>query len=467
MSLYRDVIDYQGIVLRATLVFAILAVGIPMALYSRFYGLLLYVWYALFRPEFFVWFDLTPYRISLLLGILLVIPCFLFGTFPTLSHPLSVGSILFLGAALVSLIDPVDAVLGWYWMDYLTRLVLVCLLAITIVDTRQKLLITVAVIAGSFGFHSAKAGLAALASPGGVEFAEGFAGSFGDNNGYAFGIGLIIPLFVAVAQNMTQRWMRWGFYLAAPLSALTVVSLFSRGGLLGMAAATLALVAVQKRRFLAIGIFSAIALGGLYFAPISDRWFQRMETIRTFEDDQERSAMSRLHFWRLAVDMALDRPWGVGLKNYEAAYDYYDTSGGDFGSARAVHSSHFQVLAEMGFFGTAIYIWLIGYAFLLAFRLRRRSRDPRLSAADAKLVLSMANGFIASMVGFLVGGAFISVAFNDLTWLTFALLASLDRISQRLCAEASDVSASQPSQTPAIHDPRRPMQPAYTFSPRR
>ena len=82
--------------LRTIFVFTILAVGIPLAFYSRFYGLLLYLWYALFRPEFFVWFDLTPYRISLFLGILLVVPCLLFGTFPNLSHPLSKGSLFFL-----------------------------------------------------------------------------------------------------------------------------------------------------------------------------------------------------------------------------------------------------------------------------------------------------------------------------------------------------------------------------------
>jgi putative inorganic carbon (HCO3(-)) transporter len=439
-----------------------------MALYSRFYGLLLYVWYALFRPEFFVWFDLTPYRISLLLGILFVIPCLLFGTFPNVSHPLSVGSILFLFVGLVSLIDPFDAVVGWYWMDTLTRLFLVCLLAITIIDTRQKLLITVAVMAGSFGFHSAKAGLASSLSSG-VQYAEGFAGSFGDNNGYAFGIGLIIPLFIAVAQNVPYRWMRWGFYLAAPLSAMTVVSLFSRGGLLGMAAASVALVVLQRRRFLAIGVLASIALGGLYFAPIPEEWFKRIETIQTYEEDQERSAVSRLHFWRVAIDMARDRPWGVGLKNYEAAYNDYDTSDGLYGSARAVHSSHFQVLAEMGFLGAAIYVWLIGYAFMLAFRLRRRSRDPRLSASDARFVLTMSNGFIASMVGFLVGGAFISVAFNDLTWMSFALLAALDRLSLRMCVEASAVPVEQPAFVGAARDGRKPLQPqpAFTLSPRR
>jgi hypothetical protein len=41
---------------------------------------------------------------------------------------------------------------------------------------------------------------------------------------------------------------------------------------------------------------------------------------------------------------------------------------------------------------------------------------------------------MVSMVGFMVGGSFLALALNDLTWLTFALLAALDRWSRDACA---------------------------------
>jgi hypothetical protein len=53
------------------------------------------------------------------------------------------------------------------------------------------------------------------------------------------------------------------------------------------------------------------------------------------------------------------------------------------------------------------------------------------------------NALIASLSAFLVGGSFISMALNDLTWLTFAVIASLDRISKATCAERS---------APVLHD---------------
>jgi len=129
------------------------------------------------------------------------------------------------------------------------------------------------------------------------------------------------------------------------------------------------------------------------------------------------------------VDMAVDRPLGVGLGNFEASYDRYDRTGGKFGSRRAVHSSHLEVLAETGFGGAAIYAALFGYALFTGFRIRKRSRRPGLSPSLSRFYFTTANALILSMVAFLVGGAFISLALNDLTWLTFALVSSLDRLS--------------------------------------
>ena len=44
---------------------------------------------------------------------------------------------------------------------------------------------------------------------------------------------------------------------------------------------------------------------------------------------------------------------------------------------------------------------------------------------------TMANGLMVSMVGFIVGGAFVASALNDVTWLTFAMMASLDRLAHQ------------------------------------
>jgi hypothetical protein len=101
------------------------------------------------------------------------------------------------------------------------------------------------------------------------------------------------------------------------------------------------------------------------------------------------------------------------------AYDTYDFCDGCYGVHRSVHSSHFQVLAEQGY--------------------------PNLPPDTAHFYLSTANCLAASMAGFLVGGAFVALSLNDVTWLTFALVAALDRLTrQPVTADAGKRGSGAP-----------------------
>jgi hypothetical protein len=69
-----------------------------------------------------------------------------------------------------------------------------------------------------------------------------------------------------------------------------------------------------------------------------------------------------------------------------------------------------------------------------------------LSPGDQHFLFTMANALTVSMCGFIVGGSFIAGMLNDLTWLTFALVAALDRLSARMIRDAEQ-AASQAQQT--------------------
>lgn len=425
--------------LRTLFVLAILVPGFALALTNRFAALLLYLWFALFRPLEWLWFDFSALRPSLVLGLVLVVPSFLTGVFPTLGHPLSIGAALFFVSGLIAQLNAFNAATGWSWLDYLFRLMLVCGLGISLVSDQRRFKLTVAVIAGSFGFHTAKAGLMSLVG-GGVRFGDGTAGAFIDNNGYAVGMAMIAPLLLVTAQNASRKWIRWACYAAVPLTALALISTFSRGGFLAFAVAVFAYAVLQRRRIAAFFAIVILAVPLVPFMLSQDGYVERLQTIRTYDEVNEESALSRLHFWRVAVNMAVDHPFGIGFFNYEAAYDRYDFLDGAYGRRRAVHSSPFQVLAETGFFGAAIYAFLFLYAFRTVFRIRRRGLRQDLGPDDRRLFITAGNALIVSMVAFVVGGSFIAMALNDLTWLTFALIASLDRISARCVAEAEATS---------------------------
>jgi probable O-glycosylation ligase (exosortase A-associated) len=422
---------------------SILVPGILLALRNRYAGLLLYVWFALFRPMEWLWVDISFLRPSLVIGLLLVVPSLLTGVFPNVTHRLAIGSLSFVFFAVVAQFFALDPAIAWVWLDYLVRLVIVCLLAVTLTTTIRRFVLLLTLMAVSLGFHSAKAGLASMMF-GGVKFFDGLAGSFVDSNGYALGCAMVIPLLIASGQNLhwlrgavteetPRHWLRVFFYVAAPLSAFTIVSLFSRGGFIALVVSLLAFVLVQRRRILATCCLAAAAALALAVIPLPDGSADRLSTIRTYEEINETSALSRLHFWQVAIDMSMDNPLGVGLRNYEEAYDRYDSTGGEYGTNRAVHNSHLQVLAETGFGGAAAYVVVCVWSLWIALRLRFRAARVEPATQTSRFFLTTANGLFVSMVAYLVGGTFVSMPLNELTWLTVALVASLDRLAVQHC----------------------------------
>lgn len=445
--------------LRLALVVGILAAGMVASLFSRFAALLTYVWFALFRPQEFLWADVGNLRLSLVTGLLLLVPSLLTGVLPTLRHPLSLLTMAFLGTGLIAQFTTPWPVTSWPWVDAFTRQAFVVTLAITILNTRRRVVLFIATIAGSIGFHTAKAGLATFG--GNVSFGAGLGGAFADSNGYALAGAMILPLLLCAGQNLdprkqVERVASWGFLLALPLSIFMVIATMSRAGFLSVATGTLTYIALQRRRVVPLVAVVVIVMAALPFVPLPEGYFDRLNTIRTYEDQNETSALSRLHFWQVAVRMSRTYPLGVGFRNYDIAYDDFDFSLGEFGGGRSVHSSHFQVLSELGYPGAVVWIGLFGCAFAMSFRARSFGATPGLALDEARFFVTTGNALIISMATFLVGGSFIALALNDLTWYVFAAVAATDqlvRARQRELRAAAPAAAMPPAME--INFPRR------------
>lgn len=448
-----------GSMLRTLFVSAILVPGLVGALRSRFVALLLYIWFALFRPQEWVWIDISGLRLSLLLGILVVIPRSWFGrrpaaeqdglaeeSWPYVRHPLNAAMVLFMGVVLLSYANAMWPEVSWPWVDYFGRVVVISLLATSLISTPERLIWVLAVMAASIGFHASKAGLMASLS-GGARFYDGLGGTFSDNNGYALAIVMTLFPAIAVVQNVRVPWVRWAMAAMIPGALVTLVCTYSRGGFLALAAAGLVFVLLQRYCSIWLLALAPVALAAALLVP--EEYVQRLQTIKTYEEVGEASALSRLHFWRVALRMVEDRPLGIGLKNYEMAYDRYDFTFGRYGRGRSVHSTYFQVLAELGYLGMLVFVALFGLAFWVAFRVRLLAMRGDLGAEARFFYATTANAVIASMVGFLVGGTFLSQALNDLTWTLFGIVAALDRLAAHaVTVQAASGAARRPGRVP-------------------
>jgi putative inorganic carbon (HCO3(-)) transporter len=411
--------------LRAIFVSVIILYGLFQSFRSPFYALLFYLWIAYFRPEFWLWSDwVSQLNLSLIVGVIVLISTVLsgrrlrFGIGPCLM-------LLFLAQTLVStLMSPAFAYAWPYWQDF-AKSTIISLLIVTLVTDERKLRLTFLVIAFSLGLEAVKQGWAQLLlNPGAANNNENAV--LGDNNGVAVGMFMLVAILVALARTAPGRKEKLAHRFAIFGVLYRGISTFSRGGFLACGALAIHFLMRAKRKFAAA---VGMALVALLIVPVmTDAFWERMGTITTATenvDTANESSEGRVHFWQVAVAMANDRPLtGVGHNAYPALYDQYDTTEGEYGFGRAVHSSWFAILSEAGYPGLLLFLFILGSAVWACRRARRL----------AKKHPSLQNlGFYAiaiegALVTFAVGGSFVTIQYVELVWHTLALSIVIDRL---------------------------------------
>lgn len=444
--------------LRALFVSAIIVYGVFQSFRGPFYGLLFYLWLAYFRPEYWLWSDfVSQLNLSFIVGVTVLVSTMLSGR----KLRLGIGPclmILFLGQSFIStMMSPAFAYAWPYWQDF-AKSTTISLLIVTLVDDERQLRFIFLVIASSLGLEAVKQGWAQLLlNPGGIN--ENAYPVLGDNNGVAVGMFMLVAVFVALARTAPGRKERLGHRFAAVGVLYRGISTFSRGGFLACGALGLHFLMRSKRKVPAI---AGIAIVGLLIVPVlPDAFWERMDTISTagegadqgvMADDTsdaaiaDASAAGRLHFWQVAVVMANEHPLtGIGHNAYNAVYNQYDTSGGDYGEARAVHSSWLAVLSELGYPGLLLFVLLVANALWVCRRARRLAkRDPRMQSLAFYAV-----GIEGALVAFAVGGSFVSFQYVEFLWHTFALSMVVDRLVAERFAALAAVPHAAPTLEPA------------------
>ena len=298
--------------MRATLVIIVVAIGLVAAAFDRFSGLLLYLWFSFFRPQEWAWSSIVDLRLSLLAGVALVGPSALSGKFPNVTHPLSFGSLMFLATACIAHLNAVSPSVSLGALDQLARVIIISLLTVTLVTTRREFVLVLLTVCASLGYHSSKFGVGYLIR-GGARFSGGIGGMFNDNNDFALAVARVMFLTIPCAQNVEAfvpfgKWVRRGLWVTLPLAMVCVISTYSRGGALAMAAGFLAFILLQKRRFTVLAVIGSLAVVGYLVVPVPQDYLNRLGTITNYENAQtvdrgnvttgDESALSRLHFWR-------------------------------------------------------------------------------------------------------------------------------------------------------------------------
>jgi putative inorganic carbon (hco3(-)) transporter len=137
-------------------------------------------------------------------------------------------------------------------------------------------------------------------------------------------------------------------------------------------------------------------------------WYDRMYTIKTYQEDA--SALGRINAWHTAFNVAKDRVTGGGFEMFRPP-TFRQYAPEPF-RVHDVHSIYFEVMGEHGFIGFGMFILLAVFTWLRANQVIRECKnDPeRKWAADLAAMIQV------SLVGYGAGGAFLGLAYFDLTY---------------------------------------------------
>jgi putative inorganic carbon (HCO3(-)) transporter len=280
------------------------------------------------------------------------------------------------------------------------------LVALAAIRERKHIELFVWVNALSIGFYGFKGGIFTITS-GGTSRVWGPGGGFIEgNNEIGLALIMVIPLLNYLRLVTRQRLLRWLLMAVMLLSAVAALGTQSRGAFLAIAAMTFVLWLRSSRKFYSATFIVAVSLALLAFMP--DTWTERMRTIQTYEEDS--SAMGRINAWQMALNLANHRLTGGGFVVDEpSVFARYAPIPNDL---HAAHSIYFQVLGEHGWVGLGLFVAVGFYAFVAAGRLRRQA----LEEPEAQWLHHLAGMIQVSMVGYAVGGAFLSLAYFDLPY---------------------------------------------------
>jgi probable O-glycosylation ligase (exosortase A-associated) len=389
---------------------ALVLIFIPMlfmALRHTWAGVLLWTWFSLMNPHRLTWgfaFDLQFAAVAAAATLLSML-----WNRDKLHFPrdgATVALILFMFWLCITTFFAFYPGLSLQFLDRALKVLFMTLIAMLAIRDRRHIELFVWVNVLSVGFYGLRGGIFAIST--GFNYRVwGPVGTFiQDNNALGLALVMTIPLGYYLWQSSTRPWVRRGLLALIVLCAVAALSTKSRGAFLAILCMTAVLWWRAPRKLLS-GIV-IVSLGLALVAAMSDAWTERMRTIQNYQEDA--SAMQRINAWETAVNVANDRPTGAGF--LIATRDIFERYSPNPEWVFTAHSIYFQALGEHGWVGLVLFVAMGWFGFRNAAQIRKMAgKRP-----ECQWARELAGMVQVSMVGYAVGGAFLSLTYYDLPY---------------------------------------------------
>jgi len=408
----------------------ILVVLAPLALRFPFAGVYVWVWLSLMNPHRLTYGFAQDLPFNMVVAALTVMGWVVSRERLNLKFT---PMFLLLGAfaawiTVTTIFAPVPEFTTPLWNRNIKTMLLLGMI-MALITTQVRLHGLVWVVALSLGYFGLKGGGFMILTGGNYIVFGPVRSMIEDNNALALALITVLPLMNYLRLHTQHQVAKLAVIAGMLLTLAAVIGSYSRGGFIAMAA-MLGFLWLKTRAKLATGLLGLAAVVAVFiFMP--DKYRERLSTIGELTEDT--SFLGRIDAWQVAFHTATDRFFGAGFDGprQEVVWNTYLPEA----AARASHSVYFMVLGEHGFIGLALYlaICFVAWRNLSRVLAAARNKPEWLWAQD------LASALQVGMVGFLVGGAALAMAYYDGFLILVAMSACLLRI-----IESSPALAVQP-----------------------
>jgi putative inorganic carbon (HCO3(-)) transporter len=403
---------------RDLLIFAVIFGALPFVFKRPALGVLLFTWISLMNPHRLAYGAAFSFPFAAVIAVVTLAALVLSKqpkSFPR--TPVTIVLLMFCAWVTLTSCFALEPDLVWREWNRVIKTLFMVFVSFMVLNTERDIKQFAWTVALSLGFYGLKGGLFVLMS-GGSYKVYGPSGSYiEENNGMALALVATLPLVWYLRNQVKNKLASFVMLAMTICTAVAAVGSYSRGALLGGAAMLSFLWLKSKNKVgTGVAVIGMVALIALVMPP---QWFDRMHTIDDYKEDD--SAMGRINAWQFAINVATHNVLGGGFNVFSARQ--FMIYAPDPLAYHVAHSIFFQVLGDHGFIGLGMFLFLIFAVWRTGTRIIKFAGNT----PELKWASDLAKMMQVCVIGYVVSGAFLSLAYFDLFYDFIVILVVLEK----------------------------------------
>ena len=244
-----------------------------------------------------------------------------------------------------------------------------------------------------------------------------------DANDFATLAVTAIPLGLYFVLSARTTLVRLGAGLAIAVLIPGFLRSGSRGGFIAFVVVIGFMVLRSKGVPLRLRLLATAVVVVAFLGFATDKYWDQMTTIGSDTDYNMTEESGRINIWRRGVGYMLGNPiFGVGPNNFQVAEGTLSpfAARAQMGLGvrwNAAHNSYVQAGAELGIPGLLLFLAVIASTLAALRRIGRHGNN------------ALSSALTASLLGFVVGAFFLSLAYSEMLYTLVALAIGLQKVT--------------------------------------